>query len=127
MAKCIRQAGFDDAETFLAHVKSDATGTAMMGLIDAMSTNLTSFFRENGHFKHLSDVFLPKVIANKRSGSAKVRAWSAGCSSGEEAYTLAMTLLEADGGGAMDIKLLATDISRPVLETAVRYTTPLLT
>jgi chemotaxis protein methyltransferase CheR len=91
-------------------------------LIDAISTNLTSFFREIAHFDYLKGSFLPSLIKSKdRSVQNCIRAWCAGCSTGEEAYSLAMTLLEAtDGGGHWDIKLLASDISTRVLEVARR-------
>ena len=119
LAKCIRQAGHEDAQAFLDHVKTDHSGEAVAGLIDAMSTNLTSFFRESQHFDYLRETFLPALIAKRKlTGQQRLRGWSAGCSTGEEPYSLAMTLIEAAGSDVLDVKLLATDISRPVLETA---------
>jgi chemotaxis protein methyltransferase CheR len=117
LARCVRQSGFANVGEYLAHVRDDASGNELAGLTDAISTNLTSFFREKSHFDHLGAEFLPALIARKRkSGDQRIRGWSAGCSTGEEPYTIAITLLEGLGrGGNWDTKLLATDISRPVL------------
>jgi chemotaxis protein methyltransferase CheR len=88
-------------------------------LIDALSTNLTSFFRENDHFIHLEKVFLPRLLERKKkAGRSDIRCWSAGCSTGEEPYTIAMTLLSALDPSAWDVKILATDLSTAVLAKA---------
>jgi chemotaxis protein methyltransferase CheR len=124
LAKQMRVGNFATASEYLEHVLADPTGGEFTRLIDALSTNLTSFFRERNHFDYLQQHFLPKVIAEKqRKGGKRLRAWSAGCSSGEEPYSLAMTLLEATAGGpasGWDVKLLATDISTRVLALAQR-------
>src|SRR3984957_13625953 len=79
-------------------------------LTNAITTNLTSFFRENYHFDQLAAEVLPQVAA-KRSDSRRVRLWSAGCSTGEEPYSLAVVLRESLAHlSDWDIKLLATDI-----------------
>jgi len=105
---------------YLALVEGDRTGEELTTLLDAVSTNLTSFFREADHFRFIETTLLPRLdAARKARGERKIRAWSAGCSSGEEPYSLAITLLEALGGGAgWDIRLLATDISTKVLAMA---------
>jgi chemotaxis protein methyltransferase CheR len=120
LARCVRQSGFSNVADYLSHVQGDSTGNELAGLTDAISTNLTSFFRENSHFEHLKAKFLPALIEKKRkAGDRRIRAWSAGCSTGEEPYSLAMTLLESLGRSAdCDAKLLATDISRQVLRQA---------
>jgi chemotaxis protein methyltransferase CheR len=124
LAKQMRVGGFDSPTAYLNHVLADPSRPEFTQLIDALSTNLTSFFRERNHFDHLENEFLPKLLADKkRRGQQRVRAWSAGCSSGEEPYSLAITLLEATGGGAAngwDVKLLATDLSTRVLAMAQR-------
>ena len=81
---------------------------------------MTSFFREVQHFEFLSREFLPHLLERKRSQrDFKLRCWSAGCSSGEEPYSIAITLLEAVAGqGSWDVKVLATDISTTILERA---------
>ena len=82
--------------------------------------NLTKFFREEQHFKYMSETLLPRIISAKQARSDfRIRAWSAGCSSGEEPYSIAIILLEAiQGKGRWDVKLLATDVSTRILEKA---------
>jgi chemotaxis protein methyltransferase CheR len=112
------------AAQYLDEVMADLGGEEFASLIDALSTNLTSFFRESAHFTYLSNVLLPTVMERqRRKKSSRIRAWSAACSTGEEPYTLAMTLQEALAGkGAWDVKILATDISRNVLRKAAAGT-----
>jgi chemotaxis protein methyltransferase CheR len=87
-------------------------------LTNAITTNLTSFFRENYHFEQLAAEALPQV-ASKRSATRRIRLWSAGCSTGEEPYSLAIVLREAMARlPNWDIKLLATDIDSKVVATA---------
>jgi chemotaxis protein methyltransferase CheR len=87
-------------------------------LTNAITTNLTSFFRENYHFEQLAAEALPQVAA-KRSATRRMRLWSAGCSTGEEPYSLAIVLREAMARMPnWDIKLLATDIDSKVVATA---------
>lgn len=90
-------------------------------LVTALTTNHTHFFRESHHFDHLRDVLLPQL--KNDPSRAPVRMWSAGCSSGEEVYTLAMTLMGTERAQAewmrnRDVRLLATDISEPVVNAA---------
>ena len=86
--------------------------------INAVTTNLTSFFREKHHFEYLKNTVIPDVL--KRNNTTKtIRVWSAGCSTGEEPYSLAMTLLENIPSG-WDIKILATDLDTNVLQTAAK-------
>jgi chemotaxis protein methyltransferase CheR len=89
-------------------------------MLDAISTNLTSFFREEKHFDFLQQIVLPDYAASKiANGSHELRFWSAGCSSGEEAYSTAILLMEHFGEDSnCDIKILGTDISTKVLEQA---------
>jgi chemotaxis protein methyltransferase CheR len=114
--KRLRACGVESAVEYIRLMEADATGQEFHHLIDAISTNLTSFFREGGHFAFLREKFLPDLARRKQSSSPRVRAWSAGCSTGEEAYSLGMTLLDVLPSG-WNVKLLATDISRPVLAT----------
>jgi chemotaxis protein methyltransferase CheR len=90
----------------------------MQELINAITTNLTSFFRENYHFEQLAAEVLPQ-IERERSGQRRMRLWSAGCSTGEEPYSIAMVMREALAHlPDWDIKLLATDIDSKVVAAA---------
>ena len=84
--------------------------------INAVTTNLTSFFREKHHFEFLKKTVIPEVL-RRNSTKKTIRVWSAGCSTGEEPYSIAMTLLENVPHG-WDIKILATDLDTHVLQTA---------
>lgn len=89
-------------------------------LITAITTNVTRFFREPHHFDMLRTRVLPPLIERARKGG-RVRLWSAGCSTGEEPYTIALTLLEAlPDAGRYDIKILASDLDRAVLAAGNR-------
>ncbi|MBN2591472.1 MAG: protein-glutamate O-methyltransferase [Sedimentisphaerales bacterium] len=120
LAKKLRQGNFNSFREYLKYVFADKTGREFSNLIDSLSTNLTSFFREKQHFDFLQDKFLPTIIERKKKNKDyRIRAWSAGCSSGEEVYSIAITLLEAlEGQGQWDVKILGSDISTKMLETA---------
>ena len=111
LARRLRQLGLGDFGAYLELVRADARELAEM--VDLLTTNKTSFFRESAHFDFLRDRLLPSL------GPGPVRLWSAGCSSGEEPYTLAMVIRDAwPDADRRDVKILATDISRRVLATA---------
>jgi chemotaxis protein methyltransferase CheR len=127
LAKRLRVGGFATVRAYLDHMLVDETGAEFTEFIDSLSTNLTSFYRESTHFDYLRDVYLPHLAeAGSRQGTRSIRAWSAACSSGEEPYTMAITLLEqfgpqaggTGGAGGWDVRVLATDISTRVLRLA---------
>ena len=91
-------------------------------MLDAITTNETHFFREPQHFELLQASILPNWIAQADNGRPRrIRAWSAGCSSGQEAYSLAMVLLDVfPAGCGWDIQIMATDLSTRVLDIAAR-------
>lgn len=96
----------------------------LVNLVDVVTTNTTDFFREPKHFELLQDKVLPELYARGGSGR-NVNIWSAGCSSGEEPYTLAMVLSEfARQNTGFTFSVLATDISTQVLRMAVRAVYP---
>jgi chemotaxis protein methyltransferase CheR len=97
---------------YYRHVLDDASGEALIGLIDALTTNHTSFLREPAHFDFLRETIVPALGRNKR-----IEIWSAACSSGEEPYSIACTLLDA-GVDPSQVRILATDISTKVLKAA---------
>ncbi len=112
LAKRLRAAGLSDFDSYLNLVERDPSRREFTEMVDVLTTNKTSFFREVAHFDYLQDVLLP-------SCSGPLRFWSAGCSSGEEPYTLAMLLNESLAAPALrGVRVLATDISHRVLATA---------
>jgi chemotaxis protein methyltransferase CheR len=99
---------------------SDSSGEELNFFVSAISTNVTSFFRESAQWRWLEG-YLPQMIASKKE--KKIRIWSAGCSSGEEPYTILMFLQsQLADFESWDIKILATDISSKVLSKAISGT-----
>ncbi|QKI89523.1 CheR family methyltransferase [Thiomicrorhabdus xiamenensis] len=86
-------------------------------LINAITTNLTFFFRENHHFEHLAQTVIPELL-EKNADKRKIRVWSAGCSTGEEPYSIAIVLKETVPAG-WDAKVIATDLDSNVVQTGV--------
>lgn len=119
--RVMQLSGFDE---YCALVR-DAHSTEIESFINAVTTNLTSFFRENHHFECLAHSVVPMLL-KANADSQRIRVWSAGCSTGEEPYSIAMTLLEALGtNSGWDIKILATDIDSEVVATAAAGIYPL--
>jgi chemotaxis protein methyltransferase CheR len=123
LSKRIVQLNFKDFKTYFKYVMSDTSGDELVFLLDALATNLTSFWREPQHFDFMAKEFLPELEKRRKrpgGGGPRLRIWSAACSSGEEPYTIAMVVLEkspyfANGG---DFRILATDLSTKVLNIA---------
>lgn len=93
--------------------------------INSMTTNLTSFFREGHHFDYIANKLVPTLMENNRT-HGRIRLMSAGCSTGEEPYSLAMTLCEAiEDIDNYDVRILATDLDSNVLQTAANGIYPL--
>lgn len=121
LAKRLRITGAPSYGAYMDLVLSGPTGTGeATALLDAISTNKTDFFRENDHFLYLAEEILPEITALKhRQGRPRLRIWSAACSSGEEPYSLAITLLEhLDRPDRWNAKILATDINTEMLARA---------
>lgn len=114
IAKRMRALGLHHHEDYFDHVVGDGNASELIHLIDSISTNVTSFYREPAHF----DVLAGLVREWRVQSMPRFRIWCAASSTGEEPYTLAITVLEALGGHHPDFKLLATDISTRVLDTA---------
>ena len=101
--------------------EQDPTGEELVEMINCITTNKTDFFREPHHFRFLTEHAFPEFRARAPGGSRRLRIWSAGTSSGEEAYTIAMTVREAFPAHEFwDIRILATDIDTRVLAYAER-------
>ncbi len=109
--------GLQDPMDYLNFVTRDQSGEEVVTLLDAISTNVTSFFREVDHFDFLKQAVSAGLTHNRK----EFRFWSAACSSGEEPYTIAMIMdrMLRDHGGAASFKILATDISTVVLRKAL--------
>jgi len=116
LQKRLRAGGFRSFKQYIRHVQSDATGEELTALIDAIATNHTSFFREPRHFGFLRDVVLPPLIARRNH---MIHGWSAACSTGEEPYSIAMTLCDQLGADTTRrVRLLASDLSTKALAAA---------
>ena len=109
VSKRMRVLGLGDYEAYLTFL--DDNPAEMVGLLDSISTNVTSFFREPHHFEFIADE-LEKWYAD---GQRRFRFWSAACSTGEEPYSLGMVIREALPFSDVDARILATDISTEVL------------
>jgi len=119
LGKRIRTGSFRSFKEYYQYILNDESGREMIHLLDSISTNYTFFFREQKHFDCLRLEILPEMINRKKNDRKKFRFWSAACSSGEELYSIAMTLLEAiENPFVWDISILGTDISTKVLKTA---------
>jgi len=118
VGKRLRALGMGTYKEYLQFLTADTRESEdeFISFLDVISTNVTSFFRENEHFILMSDLVKDMVAA----GQNKVRIWCAASSSGEEPYTIAMTFLENSQGFRGDCRILATDISTTILEKAIR-------
>ncbi len=118
LGKRLRACGITSFSAYYDYVIRDKSGAELVHLINCVSTNFTSFFREKAHFDFLETEVLPDFLKRDRT-SAAMKVWSAACSSGEEPYTLAMVLsCFAATHPAFRFSLLATDISTRVLAMA---------
>lgn len=110
----LRLLGMSCFSQYLQYLEEDKTGEELVHLIDVISTNVTKFFREPDHFELLDR----KVEEWAARGQKRLRFWSAACSTGEEPYTMAMTLHPLQVKHKLDLMILATDISTRVLAHA---------
>jgi chemotaxis protein methyltransferase CheR len=115
LSKRVRKLGLLDFKQYCQYL-IDRPDDEFTEFINAITTNLTAFFRENHHFEYLRDVVLPEVMLRNKA-SRQIKVWSAGCSTGEEPYSLAITLKE-NVPSDWDVKILATDLDTNVLQTA---------
>lgn len=112
IGKRLRVLNLPTPEAYVEFLKQRGNQEEFTHFIDVISTNVTSFFRESDHFDFMTD-----TVKNwAAQGQRKFRFWSAACSTGQEPYSMAITLLEALKGFTVDTKILATDISTEVLE-----------
>jgi len=128
LAKRLRALGIASFNDYCALVAGQDGVDERQKMLASLTTNVTRFFREPHHFDHLRRELLPQLVASVRAGG-KARIWSSACSSGQEPYSIAMTLLSvAPDAANLDIKILATDIDPNVVREARAgiYSTSLL-
>lgn len=121
ISKRIRILGLRNAEDYMQQLLADDQGEELVQFLDAISTNFTSFYREPEHFTLLSELVHLRV----QQGRGRLRFWSAASSSGEEPYTMALTIAEAVAEANVNWRILATDISTRILARAEAGTYPL--
>ena len=114
IAKRMRALGLTTHQQYLKFLLKEESGSEITQFLDVISTNVTSFFREPSHFDFLSSIAAKWI----EKGKHRIRIWSAAASTGEEPYSIAMTLLNCCGQRALDIRILATDISTSALAAA---------
>jgi chemotaxis protein methyltransferase CheR len=122
LSRRLRALNLTDFEDYCRVLEEDEQGE-LNAFINAITTNLTSFFREPHHFDHLQNTVVPDLL-NKNAASRRIRIWSAGCSTGEEPYSIAMAIAEVLPDD-WDCRILATDIDTDVLMKAERGIYPL--
>ena len=121
LCRRLRHLGLEDYGEYCDYLFSaQGMEEELIHFVDEITTNKTHFFREPDHFEYLVNQVLPQLLANSRLHSRKkeILLWSAGCSSGEEAYTLAMCLSEHCAKYNFDFQILGTDICNQVLDKA---------
>jgi chemotaxis protein methyltransferase CheR len=122
LVKRLRNLGIESFKQYCELVEGTPGAGERQNMVAALTTNVTRFFREPHHFEHLRAHVLPGLLEEVRRGG-RLRIWSAGCSTGEEPYSIALTILSMMGDASrFDIKILATDINKRVLEQAQRGT-----
>lgn len=118
----LRELGLSSFSEYLRLLEEDATEHEEF--INSITTNKTSFFRESHHFDFLRETVLPEIALRARAGGPRrIRIWSAGCSTGQEPWTIAMVLADTLGLLAgWDVRILASDLDTSVLGAAARAT-----
>ncbi len=115
LMKRLRELEVDNFDTYLRYLESPRGKSERGLMVDALTTNKTSFFRENAHFTYMAENILPGLTKKR------VRLWCAACSSGEEPYTMSIVLNEKMSNlSSRDVRILATDISYDMLNKARR-------
>ncbi len=124
LARRLRELGLRSYQEYCEHVRRSGP-EELVGLINALTTNVTAFFREKHHFDALAEYMLPEAM-RRNSASRRIRIWSAGCSTGEEPYCIAMAAAEVvPPDSSWDFKILATDIDSDVISFAQQGVYPL--
>lgn len=114
LSKRLREGNFHSFAEYFRYVTTEEGTDELINMIDSISTNLTYFFRENNHFHRLA-----VIVGKWAEVKPQIRIWSAGCSTGEEPYSIAISLSETLSTSRTSFSILATDISTRVLKQAV--------
>lgn len=109
--------GYDRLDGLTASLKRNPTQNFVKRVVEAMTTNETSFFRDNKPFQLLQQKLIPILLERNSSGKS-IRVWSAACSSGQEAYSLAMLFKETPALANWQIEIIGTDYSEPIVNQA---------
>jgi chemotaxis protein methyltransferase CheR len=119
LGKRLREGNYKSFKDYCHYVTTNEGKDELIAMIDSLSTNLTSFYREASHFARLR-LIVSSILdkADSRGFVPKFNVWSAGCSTGEEPYTIAITIMEAAKTRQLDARIFATDISTRVLQIA---------
>lgn len=119
LQKRLRELGYNDFQEYVRYIFSNRGRDEILKMIDEVTTNKTGFFREADQFEFLQTVVLPELMKLKPRGRIVISIWSAGCSTGEEPYSIAIVMAEfANKHSGIDFEILATDLSRKVLQEA---------
>lgn len=116
LARRLRRLNLNSFREYVDLIRAEDS-PEMVDFVNSITTNLTSFFRENHHFENLRDTVIPDLI-KKNAASKRIRIWSAGCSTGEEPYSIAMVLASFAQIKNWDVKVLATDLDSNVVAKA---------
>jgi chemotaxis protein methyltransferase CheR len=120
IARRLRDIGKPDYASYVAYLESGAGADELRMLISALTTNVTHFFREDHHFR-LLETEVEEILAAGAKAGRPVRLWSAGCSTGQEPYSMAITIMRKfPQGSAHDVRILATDVDEAALALAIR-------
>jgi chemotaxis protein methyltransferase CheR len=122
LLKVVKKLGLSSFDAYVDHLEHQGSEEDAQDFVNALTTNLTRFYREDHHFEHLSQHVEMLMAKRPRTGSGgrpRLRIWSAGCSTGQEPYTIALCLLSAFPDlKRWDFRILATDIDTSVLAKA---------
>ncbi|PAL19948.1 CheR family methyltransferase, partial [Acetobacter syzygii] len=122
VSRRVRESGMPSFHAYLGFVQSPAGRAEMEKLICALTTNVTSFFRERSHFVHMEQNVMPGLESRLRSGG-RGRIWSAACSTGQEPWSIAMSVMSSfPEAASYDMRILATDINSEVVAQAASGT-----
>jgi len=116
ISRRVRKMGMQTFSQYIDYLEDNPDGEEIGLFVNAITTNLTAFFREEHHFDYLKKTLLPELMEHHKIDH-RIRIWSAGCSSGEEPYSIAMTVAETMPTG-WDVKILATDLDTDMVAHA---------